>query len=196
MPKNQIAPTDGPPPNNPRNIFREIITEGAVRDILTKQVEKARAGDSSAAGLILKIALAKSGKNKAPRKNPAAPLREPAITKGELLAMLTRQPGTITELATRSKCDPESIVRVLGSDQQFRCDSRGVWCIERIAIAERPAVTRGQLLSLLDEVGSMSIEGIVQRTGCSRESVAQLLDNDSRFICNSRGAWSLDGVPA
>lgn len=54
------------------NVFEGVITAEVVTDILKKQVEKARAGNTSAASLILKIAMAKAGQDSSSRRNPGA----------------------------------------------------------------------------------------------------------------------------
>ena len=117
------------------NVFEEVITAEAVRDILSKQVAKAREGDTGAANLVLKIALAKSGKDQSSRKNPATPVAKSAITKGQLLAILSHESLPVPAIARRTGCSPESITAVLDSDRRFVCDIRGTWSLENARIA-------------------------------------------------------------
>lgn len=117
------------------NLFEEVITAEAVRDILSKQVAKAREGDTGAANLVLKLAMAKSGQNKAPRKNPDTPVQKSAITKGQLLAILSQEPLTVQAIADRSGCSPESIATILDSDPRFVANTRGVWSFQTARLA-------------------------------------------------------------
>jgi hypothetical protein len=116
-------------PVKPKNIFAEVITGDVVRDILVKQVEKAREGNTAAAALVLKIATAKRGRNNAPRRNPDAPIAKPAITRGQLLALLNEAPLTAEQIAARTSCSIDSVRQTLDGDKRFVCNTRGLWSL-------------------------------------------------------------------
>lgn len=116
-----------PPPETPVNPFASVITAEVVTDILNKQVEKAREGDTNSAKLILKIAAAAAGVDSSSRRNRETPVaRKPSIS---LLLSTMRQTGPITvhQLAARLSCDADDLRRVLENSERFTFDSCGKW---------------------------------------------------------------------
>ena len=113
-----------------RNPFAEAITADVVKEILLKQVEKAREGNTAAASLVLKIARAKLGDDSSVRRNRDAPVSKPKASKGQILAALSHGPATIDELSDRCSASRESIEEILNGDRRFVSTVRGDWSID------------------------------------------------------------------
>lgn len=110
------------------NPFSAVITPEVVQQILLKQVERAQAGDSRAAALVLKIALASSGKNQAPRKNPETRRQQPP-TAALVATQLRGGPVSFDDLACRLACDPDELQLLLDRTTRFAVNCRGEWSL-------------------------------------------------------------------
>lgn len=110
------------------NPFTSVITPDVVAQILTKQVQKAQAGDSAAASLILKIAMAQQGKNQAPRTNPETP-QQNRPTVALVVSQLRGGPLELHQLAARLSCEAEDVQHVLERSSRFAVNSRGLWSL-------------------------------------------------------------------
>lgn len=112
----------------PANHFESIITPEAIQDILAAQVIKARAGDTASAGLVLRIAMAMSGKDTSSRRNPETPRSHPP-TQALLESQLRQGAATAQQLADRTGCDAERVQLLLERSVRFSVSPRGVWSL-------------------------------------------------------------------
>lgn len=126
-------PTTTQPPAEPHSVelanpFTAVITPEVVQQILLKQVERAQAGDSRAAALVLKIALASSGKNQAPRRNPETPVQKlPSVAL--IASQLKCDAMTADQIAARLGGEPQQIRRVLENSDRFALGMGGRWSL-------------------------------------------------------------------
>lgn len=127
-----------------RNPFTEAITADVVKEILLKQVDKAKAGNTAAASLILKIARAKGGKDSSVRRNPDTPVSKPKASKGQVLAALSHGSATAAELADRCSSSEESIREILEGDARFVVSIRGAWSIDTSRVRSEARARRGR----------------------------------------------------
>ena len=120
-------------PSVPANLFSSIITAEVVTDILSKQVEKARAGDTKAAALVLKIATAKSGRDTSSRRNPDTPQSHPPTLQQVAAALTHSGPMSANQLAVRFGCDVDHVLLTLERSMRFSVNSRGIWSMAPVA---------------------------------------------------------------
>lgn len=117
--------------SDPPNIFAEVVTPEVVRDILAAQVSKARRGDTGAANLVLKIAMAANGKDQSARRNVDSGSGKPVTVKAPLLiACLKSGPATAGQLAARLGADEDAVLLVLERDVRFYRSDRGAWSFD------------------------------------------------------------------
>ncbi len=124
---------DLPSTYNDANPFAAIITPQAITDILTKQVEKARGGDTAAANLVLKIVVAASGRDTSSRRNPDTPQSHPPTVQQVAVALTHSGPMNAHQLAARFGCDVDHVLLTLERSTRFAMNSRGVWSMAPVA---------------------------------------------------------------
>lgn len=130
-----IVSQSAPPAENV-NPFASVITADVVKGILTKQVEKAQAGDTNSAKLILKIAAAALGIDSSSRRNTETPVaKKPSVS---LVAATLAKSGPLTahQLAARLSCDPGELRDLLENSDRFAFNGRGLWLVAPVHAIE------------------------------------------------------------